>query len=264
MKLKFTYFLLLFAFIFIGLQSSIIDPNNPPTGRTGAPGETTCQASGCHTGGSFTGTVEISGVPDTVVASQTYPITLTHTSDATRAGFQMTVLDEANIKCGTLTAGTGSSLGNAGGRQYVRQSSPHNFTTGTTSWTFNWKAPASVTGDSIHFYFASLAANANGQKTGDNVLTNNKTVVLPPFVSAANDQAAKDWAKFYPNPVRDFLLVETTDKAQLTLTDDNGKAVLTTSVFGSQKLDVSGLPSGIYVASLRADGKSMSKLVLVK
>ncbi|HND89426.1 MAG TPA: hypothetical protein PK971_13920, partial [Saprospiraceae bacterium] len=69
------------------LINSQTDPNNPPTARTGAPGETTCQASGCHSGGAFTGTVTISGVPDTAVYGQTYTITLTNASNCTRAGF---------------------------------------------------------------------------------------------------------------------------------------------------------------------------------
>ena len=102
------------------------DPNNPPVARTGAPGETTCGASGCHTGGAFTGTVAITGIPDTVTANQSYTVTLTNTSNAVRAGFQLTCLDGANAYSGTLTNGTGTSIGtsNSTGRKYIRQSSP--------------------------------------------------------------------------------------------------------------------------------------------
>lgn len=85
------------------------DPNNPPTARTGAPGETTCGASGCHSGGTYTGSVTISGVPDTIVANQSYTVNLTNTSNAIRAGFELTCLDNSNAKCGTLSTGSGTS-----------------------------------------------------------------------------------------------------------------------------------------------------------
>lgn len=264
--MKITLYVFLLAFLLVSLQSSIIDPSNPPTGRTGAPGETTCQASGCHTGGSFTGTVEITGVPDSVVAEETYSITLIHTSDAAKAGFQLTVLDEANTKAGTLTAGTGCSIGSAGGRQYVRQSSPHNINNGTTSWTFTWKAPATVVDDSIHFYFTALAANGNGQKTGDNVLVGTKNVVLPAFVSGADQAYQTEWVKIFPNPAKDFFTVETTvGTTSLKLTDENGRIVLQKAVSNGQKIDISSLSQGVYVASFAdGNGRASAKLVLVR
>lgn len=261
MKLKLTVFLLFPAAIFVALSSSR-NPNNPPTGRTGAPGESTCQASGCHSGGSFTGSVEVTGVPDTIVAEQTYPLTLTNTSNAIRAGFQLTVLDGSNTKCGTLTTGTGCSLGNAGGRQYVRQSSPHILNNGATSWSFTWKAPAAVAGDSVHFYFVSLCANNNGSNSGDNVLVNSKTVVLPSLVSADGEVVVEDFLKIYPNPAQDFLTVEMPGEGTFTMLDASGKTVLTTEVSRSKLIDISHLRKGIYVASV-ASGDVLKTKIMV-
>ncbi len=154
------------------------DPNNPPTGRTGAPGETTCQNTDCHGTGSYTGTVEIAGIPDTVLPNATYALTLTNTSNAVKAGFELTSLNAGtNTMAGTLTAGTGVNIGTAAnGRKYARQASPHTLSGGSTSWNFTWKAPA--TGDSITFYYVSLCANNNGHEDGDNVLVANKGVVV--------------------------------------------------------------------------------------
>ncbi|MEO6040037.1 MAG: choice-of-anchor V domain-containing protein, partial [Saprospiraceae bacterium] len=123
--MKFKSLLTLFGCVALWgmLTSTLRNPNNPPLGNTGAPSETTCQKSGCHASvGNFTGTVSLSGLPDTVAPDQTYMVTLTQTSNAVKAGFQLTCLDAANTKCGTLTAGAGSSLGTLSSRQYVRQS----------------------------------------------------------------------------------------------------------------------------------------------
>ena len=161
------------------LTSTLRNPNNPPLGNTGAPNETTCAKSSCHLNpGSITGTVSISGIPDTVTPNQTYQITLTNTSTAVKAGFQLTCLDAANMKCGNLIATPGNNVGNFSNRQYVRQSTPKFLSGGSASWTFSWKAPATLPEDSIKFYFVSLAANNNGNNGGDNVLRSTKKVIL--------------------------------------------------------------------------------------
>lgn len=254
MKIKIFTFLVLPLAILLGVSSAQINPNNPPTGRTGAPGETTCQASGCHTGGSFTGTVEIAGLPDTILANQLYNITLTNTSNASRAGFQLTALNEANQKTGTLAAGAGCSIGSAGGRQYVRQSSPRTLTNGATSWTFNWTAPETVTGDSIHFYFSTLCANGNGQKSGDNVLVGVKLVVLPAIVSAVGDVSAKPKLLLSPNPASNFLNIDSPQPGQLQIMDIGGRLMLQTAIEGKAKLDVAHFQDGLYF--VKFDGKN--------
>jgi hypothetical protein len=130
--------------------------------------------------------------------NQSYTITLSNTSNAVRAGFQLTCLDAANAYAGTLTNGTGTSIGtsNSTGRKYIRQSSPKTLSGGSTSWTFTWKAPASAAENKCTFYFVSLCANGNGNNSGDKVLVANESVVLK-AVSAANepagDTASLDW-----------------------------------------------------------------------
>lgn len=264
MKFRITVFGFLSMAFVVLFSFNKINPNNPPAGRTGAPGETTCQASGCHSDGNFTGTLELSGLPDTVVANQSYTLTMTNTSDAVKAGFQLTVLNGGNMKVGTLTAGSGCSLANSGGRQYVRQSSPHTLANGSTSWTFTWKAPAQVTDDSIHFYFASLCANGNGQKTGDNALNSSKSVVLPTFVSAVNDDSQDFELHFYPNPTTDFITIEIPGSGSVKILNENGKAVLQSEVVNSKKLDISNLPSGIYFSNIVLKGKSQTKVFVKK
>jgi hypothetical protein len=260
MKLKLLTWLTLPLFAILLFSTSFkIDPNNPPTGRTGAPGETTCQASGCHTGGSFNGVVEISGVPDTVIANQTYSITLANTSDAVRAGFQLTVLNNANQKTGTLTAGTGCSIGNAGGRQYVRQSTPRTLSNGGTSWAFTWKAPETVVADSIHFYFVTLCANGNGQRTGDNVLVSKKSTVLPTPVSGSINPISKSAINLFPNPIKSSLSIDFPGNGAFKIFNANGQLLLKEAIFNHKTIDVSKLQSGLYFVIFELDGQTVSR-----
>jgi Secretion system C-terminal sorting domain len=264
MKLKLFTYLLFSTVLLVFFSSTKINPNNPPVGRTGAPGETTCQASGCHSGGAFIGTVEITGLPDTVVANQAYSITLTNTSNAVKSGFQLTVLNEANQKAGTLTAGTGCSIGNGGGRQYVRQSSPRTLTNGSTSWNFTWTAPASVVGDSIHFYFASLCANGTGNVNGDNAIKGSKSVVLPSPVSGLDDVAQQANLKIFPNPAMSNLTIVVPGKGEVSILNAIGQSVLKANVNNLQKVDISKLEVGLYFVKFESNGKVQTEIFVKK
>ncbi|MCB9354921.1 MAG: choice-of-anchor V domain-containing protein [Saprospiraceae bacterium] len=264
MKRNTIYTLLLLLTAWQILSSSMRDPNNPPTGRTGAPGETTCGASGCHTGGNYSGEVTISGVPDTIVAGQTYTITLTHASNAVRAGFELTCLDASNAKCGTLTNISGTSLATAGGRQYIRQSSPKNLSNGSTSWDFTWQAPASPNGSNATFYFASLAANGNGQRTGDNVLTNTKGVVFQAVV-ATGTPAEKAPVRVYADMAGKVIHIDLSadEKARAFVYDLKGNLMIRENLSQYNELDVSQLAAGLYVVQVETSKTvSVQKVLL--
>ena len=66
---------------------------NPPNARTGAPGEGLC--TDCHSPGSQSGSVFISGVPATILPGETYSVSVTSvtTSGSNKAGFQVVVLN---------------------------------------------------------------------------------------------------------------------------------------------------------------------------
>ncbi|MEP7197855.1 MAG: choice-of-anchor V domain-containing protein [Saprospiraceae bacterium] len=175
-------------FLGIAIMSSVMDnPDNPPIPRTGAPGELTCQASDCHRGGTFVGSVNITGLPDTVLAGKKYAITLTHISNAVRSGFELTALDGSVKKAGTLKNGTGTSIASINGKEYIRQSTPQKLTGGQASWTFEWTAPASITsGDSIKFYFVSLAASNSQDERGDNAFLGSRKVIFNRTTEVSN------------------------------------------------------------------------------
>lgn len=257
---------LLFLAILAYSQFQAVDPNNPPTGRTGAPTENTCQASDCHKGGSFTGNVDISGLPDTIIAGTKYTVTLTQTSNAVRGGFEMTVLDGLNKKAGTFTVGQGSSKASALGREYIRQATPRDLANGSVSWTFNWTAPAALTAgaaDTVKFYFVSLAANGNGKESLDNVLINAKKKVFA--ISTANHDVTKpDWTLDYNPFYKSLTIGNNNGQAKCTIFTMNGKKAFDLTFSESNKtINLDQLNSGVYIVNLESKNGSSARKINV-
>lgn len=159
----------------LGILVWLANASNPPTGRTGAPFDGSCNDSGCHTGsnpGGFNGTVTIDGMPATVDPNTTYPLIITLTPTAgspIRGGFQLVAVDGNNVNAGDLTAGNAQSGTEFfGGREYVEHRGAKNFTGGgPASWNFNWKSPLTAGGNTIKFYFIGNFTNGNNNSTGD-------------------------------------------------------------------------------------------------
>ncbi|MBK9272462.1 MAG: T9SS type A sorting domain-containing protein [Saprospiraceae bacterium] len=163
-------FAILSGLLFISYAS------NPPNGYTGAPGESTCAS--CHSGGgSISGSLEILGLPGSITPGQTYQITLkinntsTPLTNAVRGGFQLVVVDQNNNNIGTLSnPSTSSTLSFFVGKNYWEHNPFKNFSGGNNlTWTVDWQAPASATGQVVNMYAACVMANGNGNNSGDRV-----------------------------------------------------------------------------------------------
>lgn len=250
----------------VGFMSSVLDePKNPPLSRTGAPGELTCQTSDCHKGGSFVGTVNITGMPDTVLAGVKYSIVLTQTSNAARAGFELTAIDGSSKKAGNLTNGTGTSIASQNNKEYIRQSLPKNLSNGSVSWSFSWTAPTSITSsDSIKFYFVSLASDNSGKETGDNVLLGNKKVVLIPNTSIEDNQI-EEWINIYSN--HNNLIVDSEDLIKSVMVNDLTGRLLKNIVINQEfnQQVTFGLEAGIYIIKVETkSGKLHATKIAIK
>lgn len=169
--------------------------SNPPNARTGAPGEQLC--SGCHGGGSFSGNVEIDGLPSTVMAGETYTITLTTTATSGNpltGGFQIVALNSSNQNVGDLivlnSAETGTET--SGGREYMEHRGDKSYSGNSVSWTFDWTAPNGPNNASLKMYFSSVMANNNGNSSGDVMVNSNYSFTLqaptPPTIAITNTQ----------------------------------------------------------------------------
>ncbi len=166
MKINYSILFLFLASIAIFSFSS-----NPPNGRTGAPGEGTC--AGCHTppgSTSLNGSMDITGLPNTVLAGSTYTVTVTVNNpalNAVRAGFQMVAIDESNANTGTLSnPSANSTIASSGGKDYHEHAPAVAFGGNpSVSWTVEWTAPDNGTyadGDSLFLYGSSIIGNGSG------------------------------------------------------------------------------------------------------
>ncbi|HMS30021.1 MAG TPA: T9SS type A sorting domain-containing protein [Saprospiraceae bacterium] len=182
-------------FALIALSIIILaNSGNPPDGRTGAAGESTCMV-GCHiqgSSGNLDGSVSIGGFPSTINPGANYTLTLTINNSsvplslAERGGFQLVILDANGANAGTLSAASSSStLTSSGGRTYWEHNPAKNFSGGpAVSWTVNWKAPSSAGGNTITATTCAIIADIPSGNSNDLQVTDEVSgtfMSLPPL-----------------------------------------------------------------------------------
>lgn len=172
-------FLTLLAAIF-----QLSNSGNPPNGHTGAPPSgNTCASSqgGCHSGGTGTGMVTITGLPANATPNTVYPITVTVTRTngvPSLAGFQLVAQQSNNSNAGTLTnPGPNSNVEFSGGRYYFEHSPAPPYSGNSATFTVDWTAPASAT-NPITMYAVGNLADGNGNTSGDAIVTTTATTTL--------------------------------------------------------------------------------------
>ena len=176
MKKKFVLFTIILSTIF-SLQYASGPASLVGQAYTGAPGESGTLCGSCHSAGAF-GTpstalsiTDAMGMPVTsYTPGTTYQIALTAiagTGSPAGYGFQLTVLDGANNDVANFSnpssnAKISTAAAIAGGRTYAE----HNGVSPTSTFTFDWVAPAATTGD-LTFYYNVNLVNGNGGTSGD-------------------------------------------------------------------------------------------------
>lgn len=155
-----------------------------PPMRTNAPGEGVCTA--CHTTNALnsgSGRITVTFANATYTPGETQKVTVAISDpNARRWGFEASprLASSASTGAGevsprgdgfTRIAGTNGSL------QWITHTSEGTRmgTTGSITFEFDWKAPATNVGD-VDFYVAANAANGNGNPTGDFIYATKVTI----------------------------------------------------------------------------------------
>lgn len=191
---------------------SMISSDNGIAGRTGSPGETTCNTSGCHVGNALNATGGSITISAPTLANwqyfpgAVYPISVT----VSRAGCPIfgvgfEALRSTGANAGTLTAGVGTTLKAATILGNTRTNIVHTLNGGTSStgsktFTFNWTAPAAGTG-TVTFYAAGNATNGSGSTSGDFIYTTSQTVTES--ATGIEEGIVASSIKIHPNPIVD-------------------------------------------------------------
>lgn len=171
---------------------ALTSTNGPPAGNTNAPGDANCTQ--CHSGtlvtsGTNWNNISLSSnIPSTgYLPDSVYTLTLSHSqSGISKFGFQITALKSSgNTKTGTfIITNTTTTKLLSGTRDYVEQTSAGTSGSGSISWSFNWKAPATNSGDVV-FYAAINASNNNGGSSGDMILAKTFTYQVSSLLPTA-------------------------------------------------------------------------------
>jgi hypothetical protein len=234
---------------------------DPPNGRTGAPGESTCVS--CHTPQSQTlkGSITVEGFPATITPDETYQLTVINrdsTGAAVRGGFQLTILGPNNTKAGELSAAsTSSAIQSFSGRQYFEHHPALAYPdSNVVRWNVKWKASNLPTSGLITCYFAGNIANGNFQSSGDKTVISKVTGSV---VLAANHELTSNKPILYPNPGSSeiFVSFENQEKPDgiIYFFSNTGSEVGRT-IMEQGKIEVPVMPSGMYWMKFQAAGET--------
>ena len=174
----------------------------PDPRHTGAPGDSTCAMSGCHTGTAVNGgggSLQLTSSAGTsYTPGQQQILTLVISDSRARAyGFQASARPDSNPtngQAGDFVAGAQQQVicdnGRTKGSSGCASSAPvqfieHNRAFGTSSINFTWTAPATDVGP-VTIYVAANAANGNNDDSGDHIYTT--SLQLTPNVPVSNNK----------------------------------------------------------------------------
>lgn len=255
---------LVFAVAFAGILLSY--SGGSPGGKTDAPGDSG-NCSSCHSGNSVNTADWIStNIPASgYVAGTTYTITASGNHDgAAKFGFEVTSQD-ASGKTGTfvITNSTETKLTN-GDNAVTHTSSGNTATSGSKTWSFDWTAPATGTGD-VTFYGAFNATNGNGSTSGDFIYTSELLINEDTGVGIKDNE---NIFTISPNPASSNLTISSNNKiSNISIYDISGKIFLEKNNINSKKEDINidNFSDGVYFIKVEgANFKKIEKIIIKK
>lgn len=260
-KVLFAVSILVFI-VLLPLQA-LTQSKGAPGSNTGARGNDTCAASGCHEGAALNagpGDISIT-TQDAYAPGATMNFTVrVEQAGQGRFGFQATVrpVNDPFRFTGEFGLGSGTDFADAIQRYITHDDAASG--DGAAEWTFQWTAPMDDVGN-IRVYAAGVAANANGQKTGDFVYTDSLTVPTSVSVEDETLPDAFTLQQAYPNPFQSQTTIaytmEQAAPIQMSLYDAMGRVVKTVEEsvqpIGVHEIliDADDLPAGTYFYELR-------------
>ncbi len=268
--------LLATAVFFLGNSSGA--GNVQQTDRTGSPlSPGTCVV--CHSSGAFEPAIKLEILDGTTPVTayqpgQTYQLRVTITAgmgEPVGHGFQATALTGAEDQAaGNFTeSSNGIRVLSLNDREYIEHTRSN---IDSNYFEFFWTAPEAGTG-AVRFYAAGTAVNGAAGSGGDGAASLEEPLVLEEATATTVFNRADlqvDWT-IYPNPARDFIVVEVNDDldvdARLQLFDLNGRLLREMAAQRGPNSLINGatnLAGGIYQVRLVSAGKQTTGKVLIR
>ena len=188
------------AHIFLSFSGS------PPTGRTGAPGESTCTS--CHNVGNsqgLDGSISISGLPAEVLPSTNYRVTVEVANPnglSLTAGMSMVALDSDDLNAGSFSnpsPGANVEVTNFNGRNYLGHNPAQAYDANRiSSWSVDWTSPADPDPNVTFYAVGNITDGDVGANTSNDLIVFNtqSTEVAEPVVMEFPDLTASNVVGF--------------------------------------------------------------------
>jgi len=236
------------------------------SGYSGDPAGGNQNCTSCHIGnpaqmqtGWITSNIPVTGyVPNT-----TYTITATATGTSiTKFGFQISPQNSSGTFLGTLV-NTSAQTQLSSNQKYINHTSSGTAGSGSKTWTFNWTAPATGSGQVV-FYGAFNLTNSGGNTSGDLIRLSTLTVNEDVSVGICREHE-KSVFNIFPNPVSDYLYVQSSEDipdSEYIISNLNGKQILSGKLLNhTTGINISSLPSGIYIFHSDISGVQNKKFI---
>jgi len=245
---------ILFYIVFMPQDKVISNSTTPLSGHTNALGQPSCGKSACHNVATIADStklvIDIVGAGGSYMPTTDYIINISVVSDGhLRGGFQMMAVDSMGNSVGTFTASglpNGTQLATVGSKTYIEHKNMSSIATisGVTTWSMLWMSPTAGTGD-VTFYAIGVAANNNGNSSGDQVFSNNRTLTENLGSSIIESHSI---LKLYPNPSIDYITITNNqNKMNVMIMDQNAKMVTQAIIdANNDRIYIGDLPVGIY------------------
>ena len=192
-----------------------------PPSSTGAPGEVTCNTTGCHDDGEMNiGTADVhlqigDGVSDYVPGNEYEILVKISDENVNRFGFQLVALTDMEENAGQfeiIDPDRTQIINNyyeLKDRDYVTYTfwGTEALEDGSTEWLVRWKAPETDIG-SVNFYLGAVSADDDGTDKGDE--SYNTSLSLSASTASAIDENLLDNmnVSIAPNPVTDHIRID--------------------------------------------------------
>lgn len=230
----------------------------PPAGNTGSPLDgqdcTFCHGPGPAVQASnwITSNIPVTGYEPGV----NYTITITVVElVAEKYGFQITS-ETGTAKVGewVITDPTRTQLE---GTAFVSHTADGTAPVGTpNTWTMDWTAPASGTGE-VGIYAAINVTNNNGGTSGDDIFT--AGLMVAESTIGISENLLENRIAVYPNPAQNYINIDLPEQSNIQVFDISGREVMSLiSNNVTEKIDISALHNGVYYLRIIHEGQTAS------
>ncbi len=169
--------------VFYTPQQAHSNASGAPSGKSGSPGDNGSTCNSCHSGGSQSNSdyfeIISVGFPNEYIEGETYSfmVDMFTEDESSLYGFQLKAEDDFGNSVGELIITNPTNTQTVGGGNYITHTSTGTIGDVGAFWGFDWQAPNAFEGN-VTFYAAGIIANANGQNSGDILMSTNLPIEI--------------------------------------------------------------------------------------